>query len=89
VRIAFLITGMTMIALGLVHLRRQEMNLQHEIQVLEFQKPEVRRQLWDRQARIGRLTTPEAIRRTIEARALEVNSPSPMVSSGSDGSQYR
>jgi len=76
-RIAFLIICMTLIAVGLVHLRRQEMGLQHELQVLEFGKPAVRRAMWGRHARIGQMTTPEAIRRSIKSSSLDVSPLSP------------
>jgi hypothetical protein len=68
---------MTLTAVGLVHLRRQEMTLQHELQVIEFKKPSIRREMWDRQAKIGRMTTPDAIRRSIKQSSLDVSPLSP------------
>lgn len=76
-RIAFLIICMTLIAVGLVHLRRQEMGYQHQMQVLELSKPSVRRAIWERETRIGEMTTPNAIRKSIQASSLDVSPLSP------------
>lgn len=76
VRMAFLIAGITAIALCAIHLRRREMNMQHRVHAIELEKPSLKRQLWDRQAEMGRKTSPAAIRRNMHRKAIEMNFPS-------------
>jgi hypothetical protein len=71
-RMLLAILGLMIIALGLVHLRRQEAVARHQIQRLESRHADLRREIWDRQVRMGRLMTPEAVRGRTEAMDLEM-----------------
>ena len=71
-RIAFVIVSLTTIALGLVHLRREEVAVRREMQRLQSQHAKVRREIWDRQMQIGDMMTPQAIRFRSEVMALEM-----------------
>jgi hypothetical protein len=71
-RIAFLIISMTLIAVALVHIRRAELPLRHEMQCLETQHAALRRDLWDRQMRLGYQTTPQAVQFRADAMSLDL-----------------
>jgi hypothetical protein len=58
-RLGVIILGIAAIAVTLVHLRRQEIAVQHEIQRLQVRRVGLRRELARREVRIGRLTRPE------------------------------
>ena len=75
-RLAFLIAGITAIAVGIVDMRWTEMNLEHQMHVLECQKPALKRQLWDCQAEIGWKTTSETILKNIDKKAIKMGFPS-------------
>ena len=72
-RIAFVIVSLTAIALGLVHLRREEVAMRREMQQVQSEHAKVRREIWDRQMRIGDMLTPQAIRFRSEVMALEMS----------------
>ncbi len=69
-RIAFVIVSLTAIALGLVHLRRKEVVMCRDMQRLQSQHAKVRREIWDRQMKIGDMMTPRAIRFRSEVMSL-------------------
>ena len=66
VRLAAMILILAGIAVSLVHIRRSEIVVRHEIQHLQMQRVSLRRKLWDQQVRIGYLTAPREIRRRME-----------------------
>ncbi len=71
-RLAIIIIGLTAIAIGLVHIRRQEVATRHELLRTQARHATLRRQIWDRQVELGHLTTPEAIRQRAERLALDL-----------------
>ena len=62
-RIAMIIALMAGLALGLIHIRRQEIAIRHEIQRLQTQQIKLRRKLWDQQVRYGKLLAPAELHR--------------------------
>jgi len=74
-RLAFLIAGITVVAVSMVYLRWREMDTNHRIHAMEFEKPELRRRFWDCQTRMGWTTTPETIRENINRKAVEMGFP--------------
>ncbi|MBN1943541.1 MAG: hypothetical protein JW849_09645 [Phycisphaerae bacterium] len=80
-RMAWIILGLTVIAVGLVHVRRQEAVLLHALQRSQSHHASLRRDIWDRHVEIGRLTTPEHIRHRSAVMALEMTYSEPRVSS--------
>ena len=62
-RLALVIALMAGMAVALVHIRRREISVRHEIQRLQYRQVAVRRKLWDRQMRYGRLMAPAEVRR--------------------------
>ena len=74
---AFLIIGLTAIAVGLVHIRRQEIVLRHEIQRMQSEHTSLRREIWDRQVRLGHLMAPREIKQRSETMALDLTSELP------------
>jgi hypothetical protein len=71
-RMVWIIVGLTVIALGLVHVRRQEATLLYALQRSQSRHAALRREIWDRHVEIGRLTTPEHIRHRTAVMALEM-----------------
>ncbi|KKK85673.1 hypothetical protein LCGC14_2770940 [marine sediment metagenome] len=71
-RIAFVIVSLTVIALALVHLRREEVAMRRDMQRVQSEHVKVRREIWDRQMKIGDMMTPQAIRFRSEVMALEM-----------------
>jgi len=65
-----IIVSLTAIAVALVQMRRAELIARHEIQKLQTNEVALRRQLWDQQVQLGRLTSPEVVRRRVEDMAL-------------------
>ncbi|MCD4823063.1 MAG: hypothetical protein K8S55_00510 [Phycisphaerae bacterium] len=76
-RLAFIIIILTVIAVGLVHLRRREVIVRSEIQRLQVRHLALRREIWDRQLELGHLTTPRAIRSRAETMALNMSNEVP------------
>ncbi len=72
-RLAFIIVCLTVIGVGLVHIRRQEVALRHELQSKQSQHAVLRRKIWDRQVRLGHMTTPRNIRHRAEILGLDIN----------------
>ena len=64
-RLGVIILALAAIAVTLVHLRRQEISMRHEIRMLEKQRVILARELAQRDVQIGRLTTPAALRQTL------------------------
>ena len=69
-RLATVIVVLAAIAVTLVHLRRREITVRHEIQLLRTRQVALRRKLWDQQVRLGQLTAPRRIRHFAEEMAL-------------------
>ena len=65
-RLGVIIVALAAIAVGLIHLRRREIMLRHEIQRVRNQRVELRRQMDDRTVGLARLLTPEAVARRWE-----------------------
>ena len=71
-RLTFLIFSMAVIAVALVHLRRQETSLRHEILQIEASRVDLRRQLWSGQVDLAYKLRPEDVRRRSEEMALQM-----------------
>ncbi len=69
-RIGLVIVLLAAMAVGLVHIRRSEMYVRHEIQRLSQQQILLRRKLWDQQVHLGYLTAPATIRSRADEMAL-------------------
>jgi len=76
-RLAAVIVVLVTIAVTLVHLRRREITVRHEIQLLRTRQIALRRKLWDQQVRLGRLTAPGRVRRFAEEMALSRRTSDP------------
>ncbi len=72
-RLAFIIICLTVIGVGLVHIRRQEVALRHEVHSKQLRHIVLRREIWDRQVRLGHMTTPRNIRHRAEVLGLNIN----------------
>jgi hypothetical protein len=83
-RLALVILGLTTVALALVHIRREDLAVRHDMQAIETRHAEVRRELWSRQVDVGHLTTPEAVRYRADVLALELTRDLPSFSRGPD-----
>ena len=83
-RMAWIIIGLTVVAVGVVHVRRQESTLLFSIQRLQSRHAAMRREIWDRHVEIGRLTTPELIRHRAAVMALDMTYDEPRLSSASE-----
>jgi len=55
------------IAVSLVHIRRQQTSFAHEIQRLRNQHVSLRRTLWDQQAKLGYLASPDRIQHEVDS----------------------
>lgn len=64
-RLILLIVALAGIAVGLVHLRRSEISVRHEIQQVEIQRIQLRREAAGQEVRIGHLLAPESLRRRV------------------------
>ena len=84
-RTAFIIIGLTAIAVGLVHIRRQEVVLRHEIQRMQSEHTALRREIWDRQVQIGHLLAPRAVKQRSETMALDLTTQLPAQASMKPG----
>ena len=72
-RLAFVIVCLTTIGVGLVHIRRQEVAIRYEVQSKQSRHIVLRREIWDRQVRLGHMTTPRNIRHRAEILGLDIN----------------
>jgi len=61
VRLGLVIVCMAAIAVALVHLRRQELTVRHEIQGVEAYQVRLRRMLWHQERDLGCLTAPAKV----------------------------
>lgn len=77
-RMAFIIIGLTVIAVGLVHIRRREVVLRHEIQQMQSEHTSLRREIWDRQVRLGHLMAPREVKQRSETMALDLTTELPI-----------
>ena len=71
-RLALVTVFLAAIALALVHARRQEVRLQHEIQTCQSRQIALRRRLWLQRVRIGRLVAPAVVRQRVQDMALDL-----------------
>ncbi|GEM_PF-3466940 len=71
-RIAFIIVGLTAIAVGLVHIRRQSLAVRYDIQRLESRHVSLRREIWDRRVRLEYMLAPGAVKQRSEIMALDL-----------------
>ncbi len=69
-RTAIAIMVLTTVAIAMVHMRRQDARVRHEIQRLQLKQISLRRTLWDQHAVLAGRTNP----RTIEKRVEEISS---------------
>ena len=76
-RIAVIILALTAIAVSLVHLRRADVAVQHEIQCIQSEHVKLRREIWHEKMELGHLQAPEAMRSRIEQMALELTHETP------------
>jgi len=71
-RLTVVIFTLTALGLTLVHIRRQEARVRHEIQDCQTHQVRLRRRLWDQRLSIGRLTCPRQVRDRVEMMALDL-----------------
>lgn len=64
-RLIMIILVLTAIAVGLIHLRRSEIAVRHEIQQVQIERIELRRNLADQEVRIGHLVAPRSVQRRV------------------------
>jgi hypothetical protein len=74
-RIAFVIVGLTVIAMGLVTLRRDEVTDRHEIQRLQGRLIAQRRDLSEQDCRLGELTALAAVRNRAQDMGISLIPP--------------
>lgn len=70
-RLGLIIILLTAIGVSLVHLRVRADRVRGEMYRLQMEKVSLRRQIWDCQVQLTYLTTPEEIRRRMEAMKLD------------------
>jgi len=61
-RISLVIAALAAIAVGMVHIRRDETRTNYQIQQLQLDQTHLRRKLYDQQADLGRLIAPRQVR---------------------------
>ena len=61
-RISLVIAALAAIAVGMVHIRRSETRANYQIQQLQVDQVYLRRKLYDQQADLGRLISPQQVR---------------------------
>lgn len=71
-RIAVVILALAAIGWCKVHIRRSEMTARHQVQKLRARRVVLRRQLWDRQARMAVVASPGQVRRRIDRMGLDL-----------------
>ena len=77
-RLGLIIILLTAIGVSLVHLRVRADRVRAEMYRLQIEKVALRRQIWDCQAQLTYLTTPEEIRRRMESMKLDAtDGPTP------------
>ncbi|MFP4053998.1 MAG: hypothetical protein ACLFV7_09060 [Phycisphaerae bacterium] len=72
VRIAAVMLILASVAVGLVHIRREQTVAAHEIQRLQRRRVILRRELSDRMVRVGGLTSPDQVIRRTRNLALDL-----------------
>ena len=85
-RIILVIVALAAIGVGIVHVRRGQTRSHHEIQRLQMRQVQLRRQLYDQQAALGRLTMPRDVLRRTDRMGIplvERQPPSPALAEGS------
>ena len=70
-RLGLIIILLTAIGVSLVHLRVRADRVRVEMYRLQLEKVSLRRQIWNCQVQLTYLTTPEEIRRRMEAMKLD------------------
>jgi hypothetical protein len=76
-RLAVLIVGVAAICVALVHLRREEIAVRHDIQTLESARVPLRRELWRTQIKLSHKLRPDEVRRRAEELALGLDDARP------------
>jgi cytochrome c-type biogenesis protein CcmE len=64
-RLIVIILALAAIAVGLIHLRRNEIAVRHDIQRVQIQRIELRRQVAEQEVRIGHLVAPHSVQRRV------------------------
>ena len=65
-RISLVIVVLAAVTVGMVHLRRAETRVHHQVHRLQVRQIRLRRALYDQQAILGCLTAPGQVRRRAE-----------------------
>jgi cell division protein FtsL len=73
-RLSLVIAALAVIAVGLVHIRRSETSVNHQIQQLQLEQIYLRRKLYDQQVTLGRLVSPSQVRERMEKLDLRLTS---------------
>ncbi len=76
-RLAIVIVALTAIAVTMLQFRRVELAAQCEIQRLRIEQVSLNRSMWDQQARLSYIKSPQEVRRRSEDMALELIRPEP------------
>lgn len=74
-RLAMVVIAIAAMAVTLVRIRREELNVQHDIQRLHAERISLRRGLADARVRVGRLTSPQTVRAAARRLALPLHAP--------------
>ncbi len=72
-RLAFVIVSLAGIAAGLVSIRRAQVVVRHDMQVLRGRRLKLRRRLWEQQVHLGRLTSPSQLLDRVQRMSLSVS----------------
>lgn len=84
-RLGFVVLILAAISVTLVHIRRQEVSAQHQIQSLEIRQVALRRKLWVQERDIARLTAPKQVyQRAIRMALIEPDGSSPTLAQSSN-----
>lgn len=71
-RMILVIAALAGIAVGLVRIRRSQLQVAHERRSIQSRHVQVRREIWDQEVRLGHLLSPSAIQWRAETMALEL-----------------
>ena len=71
-RLAVVIALLATIAVALVHVRRAEIGVRHEIQLLQIRQTDLRRDLSDQKIRLGRLSAPQNVQSLVDELSLDL-----------------
>lgn len=71
-KFSLVIMAVAAIAIGIIHIRRTELSISHELQSLELQGIKYRRQIWQKQVDLGHVISPPTIKQQVTAMGLEL-----------------